>query len=217
MVSICLRPLLILLALSAGLAAAEMSPAEIEALLQKIPAGQARSLDFQETKKMRLLKDPVVTEGKLTVAPPGKVRREIRKPSPSLSVSDGATLWLYYPEFAEAEKYDLSKNSPISKMIEAITASFDLGKLRELFDLRGERLTDGYALTLQPRNSALRKNVRELRLSLSPELKLARSRLIGKDGSETVTVYRNEKILPPAAGTFTFTPPPGVKVTEPLR
>lgn len=216
MVSICLRPLLILLLLVQWLAATEMNKEEIEALLNRLPTSP-RSLDFRESKTLRLLKEPILSEGQLTVAPPGKFRRVVTRPNASLAVSNGQTLWLYYPNFAEAEKYDLTRNSPIAKMIEAISASFDRKQLMGLFEIQGTREKTGYSLSLHPKKGALRRNLVELRIHLSPDSKLTETEMLMKDGSRTLTSYRNEQEIHPAPAFFDFQPPAGVKVSEPLK
>lgn len=217
MVSIYLRSALIATLLaSSHLLAADLSSNEIDALLAKIPPNSGRTVDFREEKSLRLLKEPVISEGKLSFQPPDQFRREVQKPTPSISVSNGKTLWLYYPEFKEVEKYDLGKSNPVSRMIEAITASFDIGKLRTLFDIQGTQNANGITLHLTPKNSALRKNVQELTLALSPSLRLNRSILVTKDGSRSVTTYQNEKSTTLDLDTFEFVPPSGANVIEPL-
>src|SRR2546430_3965840 len=52
----------------------------------------------------RLMKKPILSAGKVWFQPPNKFRREVTGSSPSLTVSDGRQLWIYYPSFKSAER-----------------------------------------------------------------------------------------------------------------
>src|SRR6266576_7098632 len=84
-----------------GLQAQSLSSAEVKNLLARIrekraPAPQIQA-DFQEEKLMRLMSKPVVSAGRVWFQAPNKFRREVKGNSPSITVSDGQQLWIYYP------------------------------------------------------------------------------------------------------------------------
>ena len=107
-----------------------LSPAEVKALLARIREKRAAApqvqADFQEEKTVHLLNKPITSSGKMWFQAPNKFRREAKGNSPSITVSDGQQLWIYYPKFKSAEHYSLGKRSPLDAGIAAITASLNL-------------------------------------------------------------------------------------------
>src|SRR5689334_1168915 len=102
----------------ATFAAAEpLSPADLKALLGRIREKRAAApqvhADFQEQKTIRMMNKPVVSSGQVWFQAPNKFRREVKGNSPSLTVSDGQQLWIYYPKFSSAEHYTLGRRSPL--------------------------------------------------------------------------------------------------------
>jgi outer membrane lipoprotein-sorting protein len=88
----------------ASLAKAEpLAPTEVKSLLARIRQQRAAApqvqADFQEEKTMRLMNKPIVSAGKVSFQVPSKFRREVKGSSPSITVSNGQQLWIYYPNF----------------------------------------------------------------------------------------------------------------------
>ena len=107
-----------------------LSPTDLKALLGRIREKRAAApqvqADFQEEKTMQMMNKPIVSSGKVWFQAPNKFRREVKGNSPSITVSDGQQLWIYYPKFQSAEHYTLGKRSPLDAGIAAITASLNL-------------------------------------------------------------------------------------------
>src|SRR4029453_18284509 len=78
---------------------APLAEAELKNLLAAIRQNRTTQADFQEERVMRLMKRPVVSSGTVWFQPPNKFRREVKGNSPSVTVSDGRDLWMYYPNF----------------------------------------------------------------------------------------------------------------------
>ncbi|HEX4638622.1 MAG TPA: outer membrane lipoprotein carrier protein LolA, partial [Chthoniobacterales bacterium] len=115
-------PLLLCLLASASIARAEsLSEAEIKNLFARISERRTAApdvhADFQEQKTMRLMTKPIVSAGKIWFHAPNKFRREVSGNSPSVTVSNGRDLWIYYPNFKSAEHYALGKRSPVDAAI----------------------------------------------------------------------------------------------------
>jgi len=87
--------------------AAPLSDAALKNLLAGIRQNRATQADFQEQRVMRLIKKPVVSSGRISYQPPNKFRREVKGSSPSITLSDGRQLWIYYPNSKSAERYPL--------------------------------------------------------------------------------------------------------------
>jgi outer membrane lipoprotein-sorting protein len=83
-----------------------LSPGDLKDLLGKIRERRAASphvqADFQEERAIRLMNKPIVSAGKVWFKAPNKFRREVKGNSPSVTVSDGQQLWIYYPNFKSA-------------------------------------------------------------------------------------------------------------------
>ena len=79
---------------------------------------------------IRLMKNPVLSSGTVWFQPPNKFRREVKGNSPSVTVSDGRELWIYYPNFKSAERYPLGKGSPLDATVAAINSALESGKHR---------------------------------------------------------------------------------------
>ena len=101
--------LFLYLVLCAPLLPAEpLSPTDLKALLGRIREKRAAApqvqADFQEEKNVKMLNKPIVSSGKVWFQSPNKFRREAKGSSPSITVSDGQQLWIYYPKFHSAER-----------------------------------------------------------------------------------------------------------------
>src|SRR5260370_30069524 len=62
-------------------------------------------------------------------------RREVKGNSPSLTVSNGQQLWIYYPNFKSAEYYSIGARSPLDSIIAAINSALNLENVENAFDI----------------------------------------------------------------------------------
>lgn len=213
--------LLIFLASCAHGAKAEaMAPGDVKTLLERIrekrAAAPTMQADFQEQRKIHLLDEPINSSGKIWFQAPNKFRVERKGNAPSITVSDGQQLWIYYPNFKSAERYSLAKRSPLDAAISAITTALNLESLEHTFHITGEKSEKGYDLELIPRNPSMKRIFQKLLLHLSNDLFAERTDMLQANGDRIVTTYENtgHAAIPP--GQFEFTPPPGTEVSTPL-
>src|SRR6184192_3495806 len=89
----------VLVPLTSILGAAPLSDVDLKNLLASIRQNRITQADFQEQRVIRLMKKPILSAGKVWFQRPNKFRREVKGSSPSLTVSDGRQLWIYYPNF----------------------------------------------------------------------------------------------------------------------
>jgi outer membrane lipoprotein carrier protein len=203
------------------LASAEpLSPADVKALLARIKEKRAAApqvqADFQEEKTVHMLNKPIVSSGKMWFQSPNKFRREAKGNSPSVTVSDGQHLWIYYPKFNSAEHYSLGKRSPLDAGIAAITASLNLENVEGTYHITGTKESDGHHLQLTPRNPSMKRLLQSFSIRLNNELQVVRTEMLQPNGDRLITTYSNESRAPIPASTFEFTPPAGTDVTNPL-
>ncbi len=215
-------PLLFLsLLLSARFLQAEpLSPADLKSLLGRIKEKRAAApqlqADFQEEKNVKMLNKPITSSGKIWFQSPNKFRREAKGNSPSITVSDGQQLWIYYPKFHSAERYSLGHRSPLDAGISAITASLNLENVEATYHISGTKEADGFQLQLQPRNPSMKRFLQTFTIRMNNDLQVARTEMVQPNGDRIVTTYSNENRGAIPASTFEFTPPAGTEITTPL-
>jgi chaperone LolA len=197
-----------------------LAPNDIKTLLDRVRAKSAAApqmqADFQEEKNVHLMAKPIRSTGKVWFQEPNKFRREVKGSSPSLTISDGRQLWIYYPKFQSAEHYSLGRHSPLDAGIAAITAALNLDEVENSYHITGSKTGDGYELQLAPRNPSLKRLLKTFDIRINNDLQVQRTEMVQPNGDHIVTTYANESraVIPP--DTFEFTPPPGTSVTSPL-
>ena len=193
-----------------------LSEADVKNLLARIRENRITQADFQEQRVIRLMKKPIVNSGTVSFQPPNKFRREAKGSSPSLTVSDGQQLWLYYPNFKSAERYSLGKRSPLDSVIASINAALNLENIEDTFRITAMKDGNGYELELTPRTASMKRAFQKLNLRINDNLQAERTDMLQPNGDRIVTVYTNQTRAPAPPSTFEFTPPPGTEVTTPL-
>ena len=151
----------VLLALPLPPRPSRFRPADLKALLGRIREKRAAApqvqADFQEEKTVQMLNKPIASSGKMWFQAPNKFRREAKGNSPSITVSNGQELWIYYPKFKSAEHYTLGKRSPLDAGIAAITASLNLENVEGTYNITATKEADGHELQLTPRNPSMKR------------------------------------------------------------
>lgn len=202
------------------IAAQSLSPDEVKAVLTRIREHRAAAphvqADFREERNIHLMSKPLVSSGKVWFEPPNKFRREVRGGSPSVTVSNGKELWIYYPNFKSAEHYELGKRSPLDAAIAAINTALNVANVENTFTITGQRTSQGYEMHLSPRSPSMKRIFQTFNLWLDSELFVTRTEMSQPNGDRIVTVYTNHSRTPIPASMFEFSPPPGTDVSNPL-
>ena len=214
-------PLLFVLLLIASLVHAQsLSQSDVKDLLAQIRERRASAPDvhanFQEQKTIHLLNKPIVSSGKIWFHAPNKFRREISGSSPSITVSNGRDLWIYYPNFKSAEHYTLGKRSPVDAIIAAINTALNLDNVENTFQISGTKAGNGYELQLLPRSPSMKRMFQRFDLRLNSDLVAERTDMIQPNGDQIITMYSNQTRAPIPESTFEFAPPAGTEITNPL-
>ena len=195
---------------------APLSEADLNNLLAGIRQNRSTQADFQEERVIRLMKKPILSSGKVWFQPPNKFRREVKGNSPSVTVSDGRQLWIYYPNFKSAERYPLGKGSPLDLTVAAINSALNLENIENMFQINAAKTDKGYELALTPRTPSMRRAFQKLDLRVNDNLRVERTDMLLPNGDRIVTTYSNQMRAPIPAYTFEFKPPPGTEVSTPL-
>jgi outer membrane lipoprotein carrier protein len=204
------------IALTSTAKTAGFSEADLKNLLAGIRQNRSTQADFQEERMIRLMKKPIVSSGRIWFQPPNKFRREVKGNSPSVTVSDGRQLWIYYPSFKSAERYPLGKGSPLDSTVAAINSALNLENVENTFQINAIKTDNGYELALLPRAVSMRRVFQKLDLHVNDDLRVGRTDMLLPNGDRIVTTYSNQTRAPVPASTFEFTPPPGAEVSTPL-
>ena len=195
---------------------APLSEGELKNLLASIRQNRSTQADFQEQRVIRLMKNPVVSSGTVWFQTPNKFRREVKGNSPSITVSNGRDLWIYYPNFKSAERYPLGKGSPLDATVAAINSALNLEDIESSFNVTATRSDNGHELQLLPRTAAMKRVFQKLDLRINSEFRVERTDMLLPNGDRIVTTYSNQKRAGIPASTFEFKPPAGTEVTTPL-
>jgi outer membrane lipoprotein carrier protein len=196
--------------------AAPLSGDELRNLLAAIRQNRSTQADFQEQRVLRLMKNPVQSSGTVWFQTPNKFRREVKGNSPSITVSDGRDLWIYYPNFKSAERYPLGKGSPLDATVAAINSALNLENIESSFNVSATKSDNGHELALLPRTAAMKRVFQKLDLRINDQFRVARTDMLLPNGDRIVTTYSNQTRASIPASTFEFKPPPGTEVTTPL-
>jgi outer membrane lipoprotein carrier protein len=195
---------------------APVSEAELKNLLAAIRQNRSTQADFHEQRVIRLMKNPVLSSGTVWFQPPNKFRREVKGNSPSVTVSDGRELWIYYPNFKSAERYPLGKGSPLDATVAAINSALNLENVETSFNISATRSDTGHELALLPRTAAMKRVFQKLDLRINDKFRVERTDMLLPNGDRIVTTYSNQTRAAIPSSTFEFKPPAGTEVTMPL-
>jgi outer membrane lipoprotein carrier protein len=211
-----LLPSFFVLALTCVADGAPLSEGETKNLLATIRQNRSTQADFQEQRVIRLMKNPVQSSGTVWFQTPNKFRREVKGNSPSITVSDGRELWIYYPNFKSAERYPLGKGSPLDTTVAAINSALNLENIESSFTVAATNSDHGHELALLPRTAAMKRVFQKLDLRINSEFRVDRTDMLLPNGDRIVTTYSNQRRAAIPASTFEFKPPAGTEVTTPL-
>jgi len=203
-------------ALASVAKSAPLSESELKNLLAAIRQNRTTQADFQEQRVIRLMKKPVVSSGAVWFQPPNKFRREVKGTSPSITVSDGRELWIYYPNFKSAERYPLGKGSPLDATVAAINSALNLENIETSFNISATKSDTGHELALLPRTAAMKRVFQKLDLRINDKFRVERTDMLLPNGDRIATAYSNQTRAPIPPSTFEFKPPSGTEVTTPL-
>jgi len=166
-----LLTILSLVSLTSFASPGPLSTSELKDLLARIRENRITQADFEEQRFLRLMKKPIASSGRVWFQPPNKFRREVKGNSPSLTVSNGQQLWIYYPNFKSAEYYSIGARSPLDSIIAAINSALNLENVENAFDVTGTKIDNAYELDLTPRTPSMKRILQKLHLRIDDKLR----------------------------------------------
>jgi len=165
----------------------------LDSLLTRFRAIPGLFARYREEKRITLLAEPLVSEGTVHYAPPHRLARHQRTPSPSSIVFDGTTL--RFGDAQSEERIDVSSNPVVRAFVESFLSVLagDRSKLERTFvvDFRaGDAAHPGerWELSLVPRDSKLLGVLREVRFA-GDGVVVSQMRIREATGDEAVTTF----------------------------
>jgi chaperone LolA len=197
-----------------------LSADEEKALLAKLQQQRAQmpavTATFTEEKTTRLLTKPVMSTGTLAFQAPNKFRRELTGNNPSTTVCNGQELWIYYPNFKEAEHYTLGQKQFFDDSLAALTAGLNFQNVERFFRVNVAKDGGSYRVVLTPKTGGLKRILADLTVWLDDDGTIQKTDAALPKGDRVVTSYRGVHAAKQSDAKFDFTPPAGAKVSTPL-
>ncbi len=152
-------------------------------------------------------------EGTLLLKKPGRMRWSYAQPAGKVFVLDGKYAWFYTPGDAQAQRIPAKKLDDLRSPLRFLLGHTELAK--ELDNIAVKPESTGYQITGIPKGLAQR--VKLLTLHVSATGAIQSMRLEEVDGAATeFTFSAMQENVPVKDSDFTFTPPPGVAISEGL-
>jgi outer membrane lipoprotein carrier protein len=150
--------------------------------------------------------------GRVVLAKPGRMRWSYETPEPSEVVSDGRTLWIYDPAAREAQRFAVGEQFLSGAAFQFLLGS---GRIADSFHVSADRCdAPRVRLTLRPKADATYQALElEIDAASGEASATAVLDLFGNRTEVEFSELRYDRA--PAASTFEFAPPPGVRVLEP--
>ena len=198
------------LAAPAGAGGLDCADAAAQAVQKRYEGVRDVRARFEQVTEGALV-DGERSRGEVVLAKPGRMRWSYESPRESLVVSDGETLWLYDPEFGEAQKLPAGQGFLSGAAARVLLGEGDMRRDFEVTAVAcGEREV---SLELVPRAPA---SYEKLFLTLDPASGDIRgTRVVDLVGNTTSVAFQSlQTDTDPPAETFRFDPPEGVEVIE---
>ncbi|HEY8427297.1 MAG TPA: outer membrane lipoprotein carrier protein LolA [Sandaracinaceae bacterium] len=175
--------------LASSAAEAQSAPPTLDALLERFAAAPGFEARFVEEKRIALLAVPVRSEGRIWFAPPGRLMRRVERPDPSAAlIADGR---LRMRQGERTEEISVEGNAVLRGFVDSFRAVLagDRAALSRFYRAEYAPAPDGsWQLTLRPRDEALSRFVREIRLR-GRGVTIVEMHMIEANGDETRTTF----------------------------
>jgi hypothetical protein len=141
------------------------APADLAALMRGFAESGTVRARFRETRHLKLLAQPIASQGSLYFAPPDRLARLTLAPAPSSVVVQGGKLALRDDQGHRL--LDLDRNEIARDLVGTLITVLrgDLPALRERYSLRYSSKQDRWTLDLEPRSRQVRRLLDQMRLS----------------------------------------------------
>lgn len=204
----------------AAVAPLSAAPVTIETVIKKIQEQQKHTetlqADFRQEKELALLAKPEVSSGTFIYSRPNNVLWTYAAPKRVEMVIANGTLTTYFPDLNKAERIDVKRFE--DRIFKYMGASGAIDELARYFDFT---FTDSkskpvYLLDLTPKNKAVAKRVRRIKLEIDKRTFLTtKIEYVEGDGDITRYAFTNIRINEPVPQSrFALQLPAGTKMEQ---
>ena len=146
------------------------------ALLDRWISGQTNlrtwTADCTQTRLLKVLSQPLVSNGKVWVRAPDRFRWEVGQPAQTIALRQPDQLLIIYPRLKRVEKYPLhaAQSGPWKDALALLEASFPRSRadLESHFAVLSVTETNSFMqVALQPKSATARKFMAEIRVTVS--------------------------------------------------
>lgn len=208
----------VIIAAAATVEAAE--PVTLETVIRRIQEQQKRThtlqADFRQEKELALLAEPEVSTGTFIYSKPSNVLWTYAAPKRVQMVIADGVLTTYYPELGKAERIDVKKFE--DRIFRYMGATGAIDELARYFDFtfKDSKSKPYYVLDLTPKNRAVSKRVRRIKISIDKKSYLtSKIEYVEGDGDTTRYEFTNIRLNEPVPqNRFALSLPTSVKVEQ---
>ena len=124
---------------------------------------------FSQTKKTKLLREPLHSEGIIYFDSSGKMLLKVISPSPLIALLKDSMLLTYYPDVSKTEERYLGRTDTILKKYFGIGQSIE--ELRKQYAIRlvSKTHSKSYHLKLIPKMKPIKKYINSIEVEVSPK------------------------------------------------
>lgn len=186
---------------------------------------QTWSARFTQTRSLKTLSAPLVSQGHLWFAAPGSFRWELGNPPATIAIRQPAQMLVLYPRLKRAERYPINatrKNSQWTDLLALLEAGFPRteSELLSRFSVSPPSYQSNQVdLALEPRSPAAKKLMPRIKISFETNTFTLRSTELNfADGSRLRNDFSESQINPKLDPAL-FQPELGddYKMIEPLK
>ncbi len=168
------------------------APLTLDALLRRFAAMPGLSARFREEKRVALLAAPLVSEGTIHYAPPGRLARHTASPSPATVLIEGAQLRFF--DGRQTTAIDMNAAPVVRQFVDSFLAlvAGDGAALARSYTMELQvdaARPEAWALTLRPRVAAVQRVFRDIVLR-GTGVALESMVMRETSGDETSTTFR---------------------------
>jgi outer membrane lipoprotein-sorting protein len=204
------------------------SAADTNAVISTWIAAQANihtfSADVVQTRSFKSLAQPLTAFGHVWFQAPNRFRWELTNPVPSIAVRGSDEMLVIYPKIKRAERYPLTgeQAGQWRDVMKLLDAGFPRSEadVQSQYNILAQQVNgDVCELTLQPKSTAARKLMPQIKISFSTKNSLLTStELQMADGSTMRNDFKNTEVNPKIDESL-FTPKleSDYKVTQPFK
>lgn len=193
-------------------------PVSLEQISQAMAKVQTVFTKFVQKRHLSLFKEPLRSEGYLCFQKPGCIRWETTAPYKSILVSNGSGVAQFEWTDGKWQKLHLGLSDALQNVVSQIAGVMDghYANDRHAYAVSVTNSTNGYIITLVPKNETVRKMMAAIEVYLAPDLKATRRVVLRETDGDYTDIEFTEQVVnfKPPPKTFDLNVPVNIKKIE---